>query len=80
MTATISKVDIVRELGARCNTWGKWGTDDQLGAVNDVPPERVLEEVAADCAEIGVSEFQLVAPPLAITRAVGFSVNPQVIN
>ena len=80
MTATIHNVDAVRELGARYNTWEKWGTDDQLGAVNNVIPERVLQELAADCAEDGVYEFQLVAPPLAITRAVGSPVNPQVIE
>lgn len=39
-----------------------------------------LDELAADCAEDGVYEFQLVAPPLVITRAVGSPLNPQAIK
>lgn len=35
-----------------------------------------LDELAADCAADGVYEFQLVAPPLRITGAVGSPVNP----
>jgi len=35
-----------------------------------------LDELAADCAADGVSEFLFVAPPLPITRAVGSPVNP----
>lgn len=35
-----------------------------------------LEALAADCAEDGVYEFLLVAPPLPITGAVGSPVNP----
>jgi len=34
------------------------------------------EALAADCAEDGVYEFQLVAPPLRVTGAVGSPLNP----
>ncbi len=36
-----------------------------------------LEELAADCAEDGVYEYFLVAPPLPFSGAVGSPVNPQ---
>ena len=39
-----------------------------------------LDELAADCAQDGVYEFQLVAPPLNIPGAVGSPVNPQAIK
>ena len=39
-----------------------------------------LEALADDCADDGVYEFQLVAPPLTITGAVGSPVNPQAIK
>jgi kynurenine formamidase len=39
-----------------------------------------LEALAEDCAADRVYEFQLVAPPLTITGAVGSPVNPQVIK
>ena len=39
-----------------------------------------LDELAADCAEDGVYEFQLVAPPLVIPKAVGSPLNPQAIK
>ena len=39
-----------------------------------------LEALADDCAEDGVYEFQLVAPPLTITGSVGSPVNPQAIK
>jgi kynurenine formamidase len=39
-----------------------------------------LEELAADCAEDGVHEFQLVAQPLTITGAVGSPLNPLAIK
>lgn len=41
MTTTVPNVDTVRELAARYNTWGRWGADDQLGALNQVTPERI---------------------------------------
>ncbi len=39
-----------------------------------------LEALAADCAEDGVYECMLVAPPLVIPGAVGSPVNPQAIK
>lgn len=39
-----------------------------------------LEALAEDCADDGVYEFQLVAPPLTITGSVGSPVNPQAIK
>lgn len=39
-----------------------------------------MEELAADCAEDGVYEFMLVAPPLTVTGGVGSPVNPQAIK
>ena len=35
-----------------------------------------LDALADDCAADGVYEFQLVAPPLRVTGAVGSPVNP----
>ncbi len=39
-----------------------------------------LDELAEDCADDGVYEFQLVAPPLVIPGAVGSPLNPQAIK
>lgn len=39
-----------------------------------------LEELAADCAQDGVYEFFLAAPPLKITNGVGSPVNPVAIK
>ncbi len=39
-----------------------------------------LDELAADCAEDGVYEFQFVAPPLPLTGCVGSPVNPLAIK
>jgi kynurenine formamidase len=39
-----------------------------------------LSALAADCAEDGVFEFQIVAPPLNVTGAVGAPVNPIAIK
>ncbi|MEB3061886.1 cyclase family protein [[Mycobacterium] zoologicum] len=39
-----------------------------------------LEALAADCANDGVYEFQLVAPPLRVTGGVGSPVNPIAIK
>jgi len=39
-----------------------------------------LEALAEDCARDGVYEFQFVAPPIPITRAVGSPVNPFAIK
>lgn len=39
-----------------------------------------MEQLAADCADDGVYEFMLVAPPLTVTGSVGSPVNPQAIK
>lgn len=39
-----------------------------------------MEELAKDCADDGVYEFMLVAPPLTVTGSVGSPVNPQAIK
>ncbi len=39
-----------------------------------------LEELAADCAADGRWTFRLVAPPLAVTRAVGRPINPYAVK
>ncbi len=39
-----------------------------------------LEELAADCAADGVWEFLFVAPPLTVSGAVGFAINPQAVE
>jgi kynurenine formamidase len=39
-----------------------------------------MEELASDCADDGVYEFMLVAPPLTVTGSVGSPVNPQAIK
>jgi kynurenine formamidase len=39
-----------------------------------------LEALAEDCAQDGVYEFMLVAPPLTVSRAVASPVNPQAIK
>jgi len=39
-----------------------------------------MEVLAADCAEDGVYEFMVVAPPLTVTGSVGSPVNPQAIK
>lgn len=41
MTQTVPNIDTVRELSARYNNWGRWGADDEKGALNLVTPERV---------------------------------------
>jgi kynurenine formamidase len=39
-----------------------------------------VKELAEDCAEDGVYEFFLCAPPLVITRGTGSPINPQAIK
>jgi kynurenine formamidase len=39
-----------------------------------------LDELADDCSQDGIYEFQLVAPPLVIPGAVGSPLNPQAIK
>ena len=39
-----------------------------------------MDDLADDCANDGIYEFLLVAPPLTFTGSVGSPVNPQVIK
>lgn len=39
-----------------------------------------LDDLAGDCAQDGIYEFQVVAPPLRVTGAVGSPVNPIVLK
>jgi kynurenine formamidase len=34
---------VIREAAVRTSNWGKWGPDDQLGAVNYITPEKVVQ-------------------------------------
>ncbi|MFQ5879542.1 MAG: cyclase family protein [Dehalococcoidia bacterium] len=36
-------IDDVRELCRRCNNWGRWGPDDELGTLNFITPEKIVE-------------------------------------
>jgi kynurenine formamidase len=45
MTARITQ-DTVREWGRRYSNWGRWGPDDELGALNFITPERILAATA----------------------------------
>jgi kynurenine formamidase len=45
MNAPIS-ADTVREWGRRYSNWGRWGPDDELGAMNFITPERILAATA----------------------------------
>ncbi len=45
MSAPITQ-DTVREWGRRYSNWGRWGPDDEKGALNFITPERVLAATA----------------------------------
>ena len=45
MDATVT-ADTVREWGRRYSNWGRWGPDDELGALNFITPERILAATA----------------------------------
>jgi kynurenine formamidase len=45
MSAPIT-ADTVREWGRRYSNWGRWGPEDQLGALNFITPERILAATA----------------------------------
>jgi len=36
-------IDKVRELSAKYKNWGRWGADDQLGTLNHITPEKIVE-------------------------------------
>lgn len=33
----------VLEMGRRCRNWGRWGPDDQVGTLNFITPEKIVE-------------------------------------
>ena len=45
MSAKVT-ADTVREWGRRYSNWGRWGDEDELGAVNFITPERILTATA----------------------------------
>ena len=45
MSARIT-ADTVREWGRRYSNWGRWGPDDELGALNFITPGRILAATA----------------------------------
>ena len=51
--------DVVREMGAKCRNWGKWGPDDELGTLNYITPEKIA--AAARLVKRGVT-FSLAIP------------------
>jgi kynurenine formamidase len=34
--------DVIREAGARCRNWGKWGPDDERGTLNYITPDHII--------------------------------------
>jgi hypothetical protein len=40
-------VETVRELARKYSNWGKWGPDDQVGTLNFVTPEHVVQAASA---------------------------------
>jgi kynurenine formamidase len=51
--------DIIREMGAKCRNWGKWGPDDEVGTLNYITPEKIA--AAARLVKRGVT-FSLAIP------------------
>ena len=51
--------DVVREMGAKCRNWGKWGPDDELGTLNYITPEKIA--ASARLVRRGVT-FSLAIP------------------
>jgi kynurenine formamidase len=39
-------IDTVRELARKYRNWGKWGADDEVGTLNYITPEKVVEAAA----------------------------------
>lgn len=51
--------DIIREIGARCRNWGRWGPQDERGTLNYITPDRVV--AATRCVKRG-AVFSLAIP------------------
>ena len=75
--------------------WGKWGEEDEVGALNYLTTEEVflmrnlgvalteicdLEKLASHCAEDRQCTFLYTAAPLKVNEASGSPVNPLVIK
>jgi kynurenine formamidase len=39
----MSDVSVVKELGRRLSNWGRWGTEDEVGTLNFVTPEKRIQ-------------------------------------
>ena len=51
--------DVIRETGARCRNWGKWGPEDERGTLNYITPADIVR--AAGLVRRGVA-FSLAIP------------------
>ena len=51
--------DVIREMGAKCRNWGKWGPDDEVGTLNYITPAKIA--AAARLVKRGVT-FSLAIP------------------
>ena len=40
------ELEILQGYIDRCSNWGRWGTDDQLGTINLITPDKVREAAA----------------------------------
>ena len=36
-------MDILRETAEKCKNWGRWGPDDEIGTLNFISPENIVE-------------------------------------
>jgi hypothetical protein len=43
MTDTQHDLSSVKQLSERYRNWGKWGPDDELGAINYITPQKIIE-------------------------------------
>src|SRR2546426_4935252 len=39
--------DTVREMGAKCRNWSRWGPNDELGTLNYIAPETIVRATRA---------------------------------
>src|SRR2546422_11506447 len=39
--------DTVREMGAKCRNWSRWGPTDELGTLNYIAPETIVRATRA---------------------------------
>jgi len=71
--------------------WGRWGGNDEIGALNFLTNAEVLRgvifneidwlyDLAEDCAKDGQYTFLFVGAPLKVVGGAGSPVNPTVIK